>query len=294
MKRLTAKTSKLQAVLLTVLGAAATLLQAAVAPSVSPLAPLAASINAPTRVATDGSGNVYVVDSTAGRVVVVDAFSRLLSEKTGLRVPLGIAVDPAGNVYLGEAGAGCVTVFDSHWNALSQLGAGVGEFGLPNYIALDSGTTPATVYVSDSSANVLKAYRGGVLVGTLGGPGSNPTGFDFPAGVWVNGAGEVFAADQNYQRLLVYARNGAFLRAFLLGPWNALGSMGRPAGITGDVEGRVYVADTFQDYVKVFDEQGALLASFSGYGAAPGQVRSPAGIALDPQRRLLVASLNTG
>ncbi len=235
-----------------------------------------------------------MVDSTAGRVVLVDAFNRVLSEKTGLRTPLGIAVDAAGNIYLGEAGAGCVTVFDSQWNPLYQLGAGPGEFQLPSYIAIDPGTTPATVYVSDSPANTLKAYRNGTLVRTLGGPGSRPTGFNFPAGVWVNGAGDVFAADQNYQRVLVFTRDGAFLRAFLLGPSGALGSMGRPAGITGDAEGRVYVADTFQDYVKVFDEQGTLLASISGYGAGPGQVRSPAGIALDPQRRLLVASPNTG
>ena len=294
MKRFIANTFRFQAAPLALLCTAATLVQAAVAPSVSTLAPLAAGVDAPTRVATDGSGNVYVVDSTAGRVVLVDAFNRILSAKTGLRTPLGIAVDAAGNIYLGEAGAGCVTVLDSQWNPLYQLGAGPGEFQLPSYIAIDSGTTPATVYVSDSPANEVKAYRGGTLVRTLGGPGSSPTGFDFPAGVWVNGAGDLFAADQNYQRVLVFARDGAFLRAFLLGPWGASGSMGRPAGITGDEAGRIYVADTFQDYVKVFDAQGTLLASISGYGAGPGQVRSPAGIALDPQRRLLVASPNTG
>jgi hypothetical protein len=292
MKHFIADTSRLLAVLFALLCAAG-LAQAAVAPSVSTLPPLAAGLDAPTRVATDGSGNVYVVDSTAGRVVLVDAFNRVLSEKTGFRTPLGIAVDATGNIYLGEAGLGSVTIFDAQWNLLYQLGGGTGEFLLPSYIALDSGTTPATVYVSDSSANVVKAYRGGLLVGTLGGPGSTPTSFDFPAGLWVTGAGAVFAADQNYQRVLVFARDGSFLRAFLLAPWGAPGSMGRPAGITGDAEGRVYVADTFQDYVKVFDEQGTLLASISGYGVGPGQVRSPAGIALDPQRRLLVASPNT-
>ena len=125
----------LQAALLAALCAAATLVQAAVAPSVSTLAPLAAGVDAPTRVATDGSGNVYVVDSTAGRVVLVDAFNRVLAEKTGLRTPLGIAVDAAGNIYLGEAGAGCVTVFDSQWNPLYPLGAGQGEFQLPSYVA---------------------------------------------------------------------------------------------------------------------------------------------------------------
>jgi hypothetical protein len=294
MKHFLAHTFRFQVALFTALSATATMVQAAVAPSVSLLGPLAAGVDAPTRVAFDGSGNVYVVDSTAGRVVLVDAFNRVLSEKTGLRSPLGIAADAGGNLYLGEAKAGCVTVFDSQWKPLSQLGVGDGEFQLPSYIAIDSGTTPVTVYVSDSPANELKVYRSGVRVGTLGGPGSTPTGLDFPAGVWVNGAGDVFAADQNNQRVLVYSRDGAFVRAFLLGPWGTAGATGRPAGITGDAAGRIYVADTFQDYIKAFDEQGVLLATISGYGAAPGQVRSPAGIAMDPQGRLLLASPNTG
>ena len=293
MKHFVTHTFRFQLAVLAALCTTTTLVEAAVAPSVSLLAPLAAGVDSPTRVASDGKGNVYVVDSTAGRVVLVDAFNRVLSEKSGLRSPLGIAVDAAGNIYLGDAEAGSVTVFDSQWNPLSQLGAGNGEFQLPSYIAIDPGTTPVTVYVSDSPANELKVYRGGARVGTLGGPGSSPTGFDFPAGVWVNGAGDVFAADQNVQRVLVYSRDGAFVRAFLLGPWGTPGGSGRPAGITGDAAGRIYVADTFQDYVKAFDEQGTLLATISGYGAGPGEVRSPAGIAIDPQGRLLVASPNT-
>ena len=294
MKRLIPNLLSFRAALAAILCLATGFARATVAPSVSTLPPLAAGVGVPARVATDASGDTYVVDSTAGRVVILDAFGRVLTEKTGFRTPLGIAVDTAGNVYLGEAEAGCVTVFDSQWNPLYQLGAGPGEFQLPSYIALDPGTTPVTVYVSDSPANELKAYRGGTLVGTLGGPGSSSARFSFPAGVWVSGSGDVYAADQNYQRVLVFARSGAFLRGFNLGPWNAPGSMGRPAGVTGDNTGRVYVADTFQDYVKVFDEQGALLASISGYGVTPGQVRSPAGLALDSQRRLLVASPNTG
>ena len=277
-----------------VLCLAANFVRAAVAPAISVLPPVAAQVQTPTRIATDASGKVYVVDSAAGRVVVMDAFNRVIAEKTGFRTPLGIAVDVSGNIYVGEADTGSVTVFDPQWNPLSQLGAGAGEFGLPNYLAIDGGTTPATVYVSDSPSNQLKAYQGGTLVRSLGGPDSSSARFDFPAGVWVNAAGDVFCADQNHTRVLVFDRSGAFLRSFNLGAWSTPGFIGRPAGIAGDASGRIFVADTFQDFVKAFDEQGGLLATFSGYGDAAGQVRSPAGLVVDSQGRLLVASPNTG
>lgn len=268
--------------------------QGAVAPTVSVLPPLDAKVPAPARIACDAQGKTYVVDSVGGRVVVLDAFNRVVKEKTGLRTPLGIALDHTGNIYLGEAGAGCVTVFDSQWNPVSQLGGGEGEFGLPNYIALDEGTTPSTVYVSDSTANELKAYQGGSLVRTLGGQNSPSAKFSFPAGVWVNASGDVFCADQNHFRVLIFDRSGAFLRSFNMGPWTDPALEGRPTGIVGDNTGRLFVTDTFQDVIKTFDEQGVLLATFSSYGSDHGQLRSPAGISLDSQNRLKVASPNTG
>ena len=276
------------------ISALATSLHAAVvAPSVSNLPPVAATFKVPARVATDQAGNVFVVDSAAGRVVVMDAFNRFVSEKTGLRTPLGIAVDSAGNIYLGEADSGSVSVFDSQWNLLSKLGAGDGEFGNPAHVAVDAGTTPATVYVSDSAVNALKIYRAGVGIGTLGGPDSGSARFNVPAGVWVSPAGDVFAVDQGNERVLVYNRSGVFLHAMNLASAYAFGPSGRPQGIAGDAQGRLYVTDTFQDQVKVFDFQGAALATFSGYGKAAGQLQSPAGLALDSQGRLYVASPNT-
>jgi hypothetical protein len=294
MKHILSRSSKLSVAGLLALCAATGLVAAAFAPAISVLPPLHAQVDAPARLACDAQGNTCVVDTAGGRVVFVDAYHRVIKAKTGLRSPLGIALDHSGNMYVGEAGVGCVTVFDSQGNPVSQLGGGDGEFELPNYIALDEGTTPPTVYVSDSAANTLKAYQGGALVRTMGGLDSATCRFDFPAGVWVNAAGEVFCADQNNARVLVFSRTGIWLRSFNLGPWNDPGTIGRPAGVSGDNTGRIFLADTFQDFVKAFDEQGTLLATFSGYGAGAGQLRSPAGIALDPHGRLKVASPNNG
>jgi len=292
MKHSIPRSSKLSLVWFLLMFVAGTFVQASVAPAISVLSPLETKANSPTRVASDAQGKTYITDTTERRLVVLDAFNHVFLERNESQSPLGIAVDHAGNIYLGEAGTGSVSIFDSHGSLMTQLGQGAGEFSLPNYIALDEGTSPTTVYVSDSPANILKVYQNGTLIRTLGGPDSSSAKFDFPAGVWVNAAGDVFCADQNHVRVLVFDRAGEFLRGFNMGLWNTPGFVGRPAGVTGDNHGRVFVADTFQDFVKVFDEQGTLLDTFSGYGEEPGQLRSPAGIAIDPRGRLLVASLN--
>ena len=59
--------------------------------------------------------------------------------------PLGIAVDAAGRIYLGDEATGSVSVFDEQWGFLYKLGAGDGEFQMPNHIAIDSVSSWRTI-----------------------------------------------------------------------------------------------------------------------------------------------------
>ena len=262
-------------------------------PSATALGHFDQLLSTPERVATDAAGRVYIADSQAGQVVVVDGFGRLVSAKPGFAQPLAIAVDAQGNIYLAEAGRGRVTVFDPQWNPLAALGIGDGEFVLPGHIALDAGTSNLIVYVTDSGTNRVKAYENGVLVRTIGGPGSGPGQFNFPAGICVNPAGDLFVVDQNNDRVQVFDRTGLFLRAWSLRPPGITIRSGRSQGIANDGQGRVFVADTFQGYVKVFDESGVFLSLVGHLGRGVGQVLSPAGVALDGQGRLFVTSANS-
>jgi hypothetical protein len=64
--------------------------------------------------------------------------------------------------------------------------------------------------------------------------------------------------------------------------------------VLADAAGRLYVADSFQGIVKVFNAaSGGLLSSVGGFGDLPGQLNSPAGLALDRFNRLFVTSANT-
>ncbi len=255
-----------------------------------------ALLQAPLRVAVDAASNTYTTDPSAGRVVVRDAWGRLVSVKNGLLTPTAVAVDGFGRILVAEQGAGSVSVFDRGWRLLAKLGQGDGEFQLPNDIAVDP--TSGAIYLSDGAANLVKAYTADwAPLFSFGGTGRALGQFSFPAALHVSAAGEVFVADQNNDRVQVFARDGKPLRCFggRTGGMSMSTRFGRIQGITSDGLGRIYVADAFQGYVQVFDAQGVLLLSTIGsFGDGPGELKTPVGLAIDAHNRLFVASTNNG
>ena len=266
----------------------------AAAPTAVPLGSFGSELPGIARVATDAAGQIYVSSPQAGQVTVMDPFGRICFERRGFAQPLALAVDSAGHLYVSETRKGCVSVWDSQWNLASKLGQGEGEFQLPSDIAIDPASRD--VFVCDSQANQIKAYRAGQRTVVFGGYGSGDGQFNFPAGLCVTKAGEVWVVDQNNDRIQVFNRGGSFLRAFSLGnrTGGSLGGTpsGRSQGIACDDSGRVYVADTYQGFIRVFDQQGTLLSTLGSYGERAGQLRSPIHLALDSHGRLLVASIN--
>lgn len=264
------------------------------APEADALRSLVQLVEAPARVASDAGGRLYVTDPAAGRVVVRDELGRFLGLKSELGEPLAIAVGRFGLVYVGDARAGSVAVFDSGWNLLYKLGQGDGEFVLPNHIALHPTRRGDLVYVADSGADEVKIFQDGVRVGGFGAHGNEPGQFDFPSGIFVSAADEVFVGDQNNDRVQVFDAAGAFLRCFGGRGGSFTRRFGRIQGLAGDARGRVYVADAFQGRVAVFDTQGVPLGTLGGFGEGAGQLQVPGGLALDRHNRLWVASTSNG
>jgi len=250
-------------------------------------------LHSPGRVAASPTGDMYVTDPVRGRVLVRDQWGRIVHLQEGLARPLGIAVDGFGVIYVGEEATGSVTAFDADWNRLYALGRGDGEFAMPNHIAVDP--TRGTVFVADSGANEVKVFDGTALVARFGTGGTSAGQFSFPTGVFVSAAGEVFVADQNNDRIQVFDRDGGFLRCFVRrGRMSFRNKFGRVQGLTGDSAGRLYVADALQGEVRVFDANGVALATLGEFGEGPGQLQLPAGLAVDPNNRLLVACSGGG
>ncbi len=168
---------------------------------------------ASTSVAVDAASNTYTADPSAGRVVVRDAWGRLVSVKNGLLTPTAVAVDGFGRILVAEQGAGSVSVFDRGWRLLAKLGQGNGEFQLPNDIAVDPAS--GAIYVSDGAANLVKAYTADwAPLFSFGGTGRALGQFSFPAALHMSASGELFVADQNNDRVQVFARDGKPLRCF--------------------------------------------------------------------------------
>ncbi len=253
-------------------------------------------LRAPTRLATDSNGNIYIADPGSGKMVQKNRFGLTDLVIPGLGTPSAIAVDASGFVFIADADSGSVNVYDSSWALLFQLGRGNGEFTNPNDIAIDPDTATNTIYVSDGAENLVKVYdlNGAWKFNFDGSSGPDTLSFNFPSAVHVSGAGQVIVGDQNNDRVQVFDRQGVFQYCFgsKYGPGSFKLRFGRILGITTDSLDRIYVADGFQGEVQVFDANGIPLATIGGFGSEPGQLRTPMGLSLDRFNRLWIASVN--
>ncbi len=102
-----------------------------------------------------------------------------------------------------------------------------------------------------------------------------------PAAVAVAG-GRVFVADSKANAVFVFDAEGKALKKLE-------GGLRAPESLAfgGD---KLYVADTGNSRVAVFDAEGKMLWAFSSEGSAPGQLKSPGGIAYGPDDRVYVSN----
>jgi serine/threonine protein kinase, bacterial len=184
----------------------------------------AASFDAPRGVAVDSSGNVYVADYGNNKIRKVSSagvVSTLAGSGTAGAVdgtgaaasfsnPFGVAVDGAGNVFVADTFSNKIRKVTSAGVVSTLAGSGTGgavdgtgaaaSFDSPTGVAVDGA---GSVFVADSSNNKIRKVTSGGVVSTLAGSGTagavNGTGaaasFDYPAGVAVDGAGNVFVGD---------------------------------------------------------------------------------------------------
>ena len=158
--------------------------------------------------------------------------------------------------------------------------------------------------------NLTVAARGlDLLAGALGGPGSlDGTGgaarFNFPAALAVDGAGNVYVADDSNSTIRKITPAGAVTTlAGMVGMPGAVegpGSTARfrfPAGIAVDGSGNVYVADTNNHTIRKITPAGIVstlagLAGMSGFAEGTGtaaRFASPQGVAVDGPGNVYVA-----
>ena len=187
----------------------------------------AAQFFAPTGIALDSQGNLYVSDYrehtirkiAPGAVVTTLAGQAGVSghaEGTGsaatFHAPLGLAVDGNGNVFVADSGnnvireissSGVVSLFSGSGETGGTDGPGTSaSFNAPYGLAIDAN---GNLYVGDSGNDTIRVVSSTGAVATLAGnsgtgsadgAGANAS-FNGPNGMATDSAGNVFVADRN-------------------------------------------------------------------------------------------------
>ena len=172
------------------------------------------SFAAPTGIALDASGNLYVADSGNQRIQIYDdqlEYVATLGE-TGVAGtdnahfsnPFDVAVDQDGYIYVADEGNDRIQVFDSNYQYVCTIGGdGTGEdfehfnaWG-PHHIAVDS---QGRLYVVDSGNSRVQVFdnfaNGNAYLTTLGGSvGPQPGRFSNAMGVAVGPDDSVYVSE---------------------------------------------------------------------------------------------------
>ena len=240
-----------------------------------------ARFEAPTGVAADGVGNIYVADmkNSLIRKITTDGFT---------------------TNFAGSAG-----IFGSTNGALASA-----RFNYPRALAL--GPT-GELYVADTANAVIRKITPAGIVSTLAGSATNFNSFDGagtnanfyqPLGLAVDGAGNLFVADSwNHTiRKITAAGVSSTVAGMPRSPGCADGvtnkaRFNRPAGLALDSATNLFVADSFNHIIRRITPAGVVstIAGLAGvWGNADGtntgaRFFQPEGIAVLNDSNLLVA-----
>lgn len=140
-----------------------------------------------TGLALDPAGHLWITSNPAHGTGVVYEYSTgaspaLVNTFHGFSNPTGIASDAAGNIYVTEAGSNRITKIVGN-NKSTLVSSGLTS---PAGLAVDP--TGATLYIADAGAHQVAVAS--TATGTLG-PAISAPGSCAPAGVAVNGAGDL-------------------------------------------------------------------------------------------------------
>jgi sugar lactone lactonase YvrE len=206
----------------------------------------------------------------------------------------GIATDNAGRVYVADTGAGRIEVFDSAEFGNGYLRSiGQGTLVQPVDVEVDLRNR---IFVTDQARDKVVEFdsynQGSPFMREWGGTGTALNRMSQPRFVHTDTTGLAFNTEAGNVRVQWFAPKAKQMVA--LGAFGTADppTFNNPEGLTLDPATRqIYVSnDSSSDgAVRVYDSRGFYLGQLAGPGSGPGQLSSPAGLALDPAGRLAVA-----
>ena len=310
-----------------------------------------ARLNTPTGVAVDAAGNLLIVDQYNHRVRKLTVATGIISTVAGsgigdfqgdtglataaaLQFPTGVAVDSAGAMYIADyynhrvRKVAAPTVRPLLMTTLAGTGtAGYNGDGaaidarvyFPTGVAVDYA---GNVYIADQSndrvrkintaTGVISTFAGTGIGGYLGEGGpATAARVNNPTGVAVDGAGNVYIADQyNHRVRKVTVSTGVITTIAGTGAAGYLGdgvaaptaALNYPTAIAVDSAGNVYIADQNNHRIRKVTAATGLISTIAGNGTAgvagdgaaatAAQLNYPNGVAVDPAGNVYIADTN--
>jgi PKD repeat protein len=247
--------------------------------------------------AVDGTGNIWVVDSSNNSVTKLSSSGSFLSGASGytgggLYSPKSIAIDLAGNGWVVNnygpfnLGNASVTEFSNSGSILSGLsGFKAGGLSGPDGIAIDgSGDAWITNYWTNSVTELSNS--GSVLSGATGYTGGS---INDPIFVAIDGSGNVWITNGIGGSVVKLANSGNILSGT-----NGYtgGGLNGPCGIAIDGSGDAWVTGGNAFDVVKLSGSGAVLSGTNGYSG--GGLYYPYSVAIDGSGNAWVANLAGG
>lgn len=203
------------------------------------------SFDHPQGVASDSTGNHYIVNGGIKKIIKLDSNWSNKVEWVLTKYPNDIAAEYGNHIVVLETQNGTnayVEVFDR--NGIQQYFWQINGANTALGIAI----TPdgSSLYITDTyNHRVLKYLLDGTGREVFGSQGTENGQFEYPKGIDIGSDGKIYIIDNNNFRFQVFNPQFEFIGKYIASQGNGDGQFQDPYGIAVDFSSNVYVTDNY-------------------------------------------------